>query len=79
MTGTGSHPTLSDSAEHHLAADRDAYLSSRLVRWPGGAGCVLLLADEAAMWGLKDGDLVLGGVPVVIDYPWSKPGKDGES
>jgi hypothetical protein len=68
MTGTGSHPTLSDSAQHTLAAARDAYLSSRLVRWPGGHRCVLLQEDEAALWELKDGDLVLEGVPVVIDY-----------
>jgi hypothetical protein len=76
MTGTGANPTVSESAERSLAAGRDAYLSSRAVRWPGGARCVLLLEHEAAMWGLKDRDLVLDGVPVVIDYPWSKPDDD---
>jgi hypothetical protein len=78
VTDTESHPTLSESAQHHLAAGRDAFLSSHLVRWPGGAGCILLLPDEAAMWGLKDGDLVLSGVPVVIDYPWSNRREGGQ-
>jgi hypothetical protein len=79
MAETGSHPTLSSSAAHSLAAARNAYLMSRVVKWPGGARCVLLQEEEAAQFGLKDGDTVLDGVPVVIDYPFPGPRKDGQS
>jgi hypothetical protein len=69
MADTGAHPTLSSSAQHSLAAARNAYLLSRVVKWPGGHRCVLLKEHEAAQFGLKDGDAVLDGIPVVIDYP----------
>jgi hypothetical protein len=73
MTDTGSHPTLSDSAAHSLATARNAYLASKVVRWPGGQRCVLLSETDAEQFGLKDGDVVLEGVPVLIDYP--SPGR----
>jgi len=67
MTDTGSDEILSDSAQHDLAATRDSFFSRRIVWWPGGNRCVFLQEEEATLWGVKEGDLVLNGVPVLID------------